>query len=132
MFGNKIVVTQQEEAKKEEPQYKRAVFGDITYSGEVLKQVWIINRSLDFRVYEGSIRHTFRETFGAGENGIRLTMVVDGHVTGLKPVYTEKALNYLRKQGVVEVLIKSDAEETLYTLDELYQGLNADASVDAG
>lgn len=111
-------------AEPAQPQYGRASYGDITWSTEYLKQGWANNRNFDLRLYQGNDRIVYKESFGPGENsGVRMTLFVNKTMTGLKPVYTDEALDFLEDLGVTEILVATKNEETVYTIEQLRAGI---------
>lgn len=103
------------------PQYGRASYGGITYSTEILKQVWMNGRSIQFRVFGDNERSTFKLSFApSSSGGTRMIMTVQRRHTEVLPSYDAAALNFLEDNGVDEVVIVSySGEETTYTLEQL-------------
>lgn len=103
------------------PQYGRGSYGGITYSTEILKQVWMNGRSLQFRVFGDNERSTFKLSFGPSTSGgTRMVLTVQRRHNEVLPAYDAAALNFLEDNGVDEVvIIKSTGEETTYTIEQL-------------
>lgn len=113
------ILTNPANTQPEEKPANRATLGKITWSTEYLYQVYVNNRSIDFRVFGDGSKLAFRLGFQSAIDGTRMVMKVRGIFETLQPVFTKEALNTLAELGVTELCITSNEGDIIYTMDEL-------------
>ena len=113
-------VTPAVETKPAEKQNSRGGIGNIVWSGEYLKQVWLNNKGIDFRIFADGERVSLKETVSMKEDGsYRLNLVIRAQSTDVKPVLTIAASEFLRSLNITEVNVKGPMFDQSYSLDDL-------------
>lgn len=106
--------------KPAEPAKKRGGIGDIVWSGEYLKQVWLNNKGLEFRIFADGERVPLKETVSMKDDGsYRLNLAIRAQSSDVKPVLNSTAVDFLRMLDITEVNVKGPMFDQSYSLDEL-------------
>lgn len=98
----------------------RASVGDVVWSTEYLYQVYVNNRSLDFRVFVDGEKVVFKLAFEKTEYGtLRMLLTVRNTSQNITLEMTKEAVDYLEAIGVAEATLTSGGGTQRYSISNL-------------